>query len=428
MARDLETLPLFVMAQEDVLLVRDAPRPGFLAGLQAHGYATPECIAVNLEARRFPSKHPLAKRRIAELSPWGWDPRSAEYLQPLAGQLKAPITTLQSVVEARAHLGSKSWLAERIPSILSSLDEQRRACCITEPLPSVAHAPDEVDALCQRLHAKGYPLAVVKAAYGTAGRGAQRIDQGGPTTRQRRWIEDTIKTQGSVSVEPWYERVLDLSYLFKLHPDGDTSEVGFNPFFTDATGRYRGAVLGNIKLALDDALSTFVHRATSDAQWMWKTVRHIAKALVIPMHDAGFTGLAGLDMMIVRDIDGTLKLRAPLELNPRCTMGHVAMSLARPLGSRSAGLWLLLNRKDLADSGHEGFTALIDALQARLPTRHYGTSSSLMQGAFATNDVEHAKQLLGVAIIAPSFEDALAAVKEVGLADPTQRPVIDHRP
>ena len=84
MARDLETLPLFVMAAEDVLLVRDVPRPAFLAGLQALGYDTPECIAVDLDTRRFPSRHPLTTRRIAELSPWGWDPRSAELLQPLA--------------------------------------------------------------------------------------------------------------------------------------------------------------------------------------------------------------------------------------------------------------------------------------------------------------------------------------------------------
>jgi uncharacterized ferritin-like protein (DUF455 family) len=428
MARDLETLPLFVMAREDVLLVRGPPRPAFLAGLQERGYASPECVAVNLEARRFPTRHPLVNRRIAELCPWGWDPRSAEFLQPLAGQLKPPIDTLQAVVQRRAHLGSKSWLAKQLPALLNTLDDARRACCVVAPLPTVAGHADEVDAQCAQLHNAGHPLVVVKAPYGTAGRGAQRIPRTGAATHQRRWIEDTLATQGSVSIEPWYERVLDLSYLFKLRADGALTEVGFNPFFTDASGRYRGAILGHLKLALDDELRAFVHRATSDAQWLWHTVRQVAHELATPMHAAGFTGPAGLDMMIVRDKEGALKLRVPLELNPRCTMGHVAMALARPLGSRSAGLWLLLNRKDLRASGHGDFGALIAQLEARLPTAYHDTSGPLKQGAFATNDAHHAEQLLGVAIVAATFKDALSAAQDVGLSDPTRRPILQGLP
>jgi hypothetical protein len=157
-------------------------------------------------------------------------------------------------------------------------------------------------------------------------------------------------------------------------------------------------------------------------------VRQVAHELATPMHAAGFTGPAGLDMMIVRDKEGALKLRVPLELNPRCTMGHVAMALARPLGSRSAGLWLLLNRKDLRASGHGDFGALIAQLEARLPTAYHDTSGPLKQGAFATNDAHHAEQLLGVAIVAATFKDALSAAQDVGLSDPTQRPILQGLP
>jgi hypothetical protein len=88
-------------------------------------------------------------------------------------------------------------------------------------------------------------------------------------------------------------------------------------------------------------------------------------------------------------------------------------------------LWLLLNPKDLSASGHEDFGALMTHLEARLPTTLYsGNSGSLKQGAFATNDAARAKQLLGVAIVATTFEGALSAARDVGLSDPTRRPVL----
>ena len=151
------------------------------------------------------------------------------------------------------------------------------------------------------------------------------------------------------------------------------------------------------------------------------SVRQVARSLGAEMARAGFTGPAGIDLMIVEGADGALRLRVPLELNPRCTMGHIAMALARPLGSRSAGVWMLLTPRDVAAAGCEDFTRLLERLSERLPTqRHAG---SLRQGAFATNDTQRAQQVLSVAIVAPEFEDAVAAITDVGLTDPT-RPVV----
>lgn len=421
LARDLETLPMFVMATEDVVLVRSEPQPAFLASLQGHGYPLPEFVTADLEGRRLPKAHPLARRHIAALMPWGWDPRVAGFLQPLVGLTRGVPEDLRELVDARAHLASKAWLAERVPALLDALPEAWRALCVTEQLPTVAGDLASFDRQLAQHREAGTDLVVVKAPFGTAGRGAIRVARDGPTGRQRRWIEDTLTTQGSVVSEPWYERVLDFSYLFKVQAGGEVTEVGFNPFFTDGTGRYRGALLGNIKHVMNDALSAFVHRGTSDAQWMWRAVRQVAPALASEMAEAGFTGRAGLDLMIVRDASGAMKLRVPLELNPRCTMGHIAMALARPLGSRSAGVWLLLNPKDLEGTGCDGFEALVARLQARLPTTRYDGSSALRQGVFATNDPTVATQVLSCAVVAEELSDALDALADVGLATPLAR-------
>ena len=51
----------------------------------------------------------------------------------------------------------------------------------------------------------------------------------------------------------------------------------------------------------------------------------------------GYSGRAGIDLMIVRDLDGSLRLRLPLELNCRATMGHIALRLKTRLAPRSVG-------------------------------------------------------------------------------------------
>ena len=428
MAKDLEALPLFVMAQEDVLLLRKEPRPEWLADLQSRGYDTPECIPVDLDAQRFPSRHALTQRRLSDLNPWGWDPKSAHFLQPLAAQSKETPERLQTRVESWAHLGSKSWLAERLPSLLASLSDERRAHFIDAALPRVVHDIEALNDALDELRALGHSLAVVKAPHGSAGRAAQRITAEGPSVRQRRWLIDTLERQSSLSIEPWYERVLDISYLFKIQRDGAMTEVGFNPFFTDATGRYRGAILGNVKLALDAELNTFIHRATADPQWMWRSVRQIARELQQPLVEAGFSGPAGLDLMVVRDATGALKVRAPLELNPRCTMGHIAMAIARPLGSRSAGVWLLLTRRDLAQTPCESFEELLIEINKRLPTERYlRGKGGTKRGGFATNDPHRAEHVMGLALVAPSFDEVLEVIAGLGLSNPMARPTLISR-
>ena len=73
--RDLECLPALYAAPDDVVLVRELPRPGFLASLRVAGVALPEFRTGQLDA---PLIRAPGLDEIARVEPWGWTPRPGE--------------------------------------------------------------------------------------------------------------------------------------------------------------------------------------------------------------------------------------------------------------------------------------------------------------------------------------------------------------
>jgi hypothetical protein len=173
-----------------------------------------------------------------------------------------------------------------------------------------------------------------------------------------------------------------------------------------------------MELGLPEVLRRFLFRGTEGARWFRKAAKALATGLLPALNEAGFRGLAGLDMMVVRDVDGRLKLRAPLELNPRPTMGHIALALRRPLRKRAVGVWLLLGKRDVELTSCASFSDLLERLQTALPTIHEGQPNAVRQGAFSTNDAALAEQTLSLALVAPELADVLDALSAVGLDDP----------
>ncbi len=74
---------------------------------------------------------------------------------------------------------------------------------------------------------------VLKAPFSTAGRDRRR-------SWDEPWVTRTLARQGAVVVEPWLDRVADLSFQYR----GGRLE-GWGRFFTDGRGTYRGTWLGS---------------------------------------------------------------------------------------------------------------------------------------------------------------------------------------
>ena len=327
-AGDLATLPMFLLSVDDHVL---APMPGlpWLARLQEAGFS-------------IPAFGEQAPERVGSWLPWGLSPAVCAR----TGTTWRP--------EWR-DLYDKAWLQARFG--------ERREARFGEREERVARTMEEAERL-------GGPGMLLKAPFSTAGRGLHRWERAG----REGWTARVLAEQGAVVVEPWDERVLDISVQFDvLGPESDSvrgsaarsAEPGPEPeirvhpwarFLVDGHGRYRGACVGRpLDDVRDPALLRWIHSRDLQAE-LTAAIRPVA----LEMARRGFRGPAGVDAYIARSGD-SFKLRPLVELNPRVTMGRVAQAVARHVRREHSARMYMVTAGSLRADGDS-----VDAWTARM--------------------------------------------------------------
>jgi hypothetical protein len=223
---------------------------------------------------------------------------------------------------------------------------------------------------------------VLKAPLGTSGRGMIRIFTEADHASARVWTERTVASQGAVVVEAWLDRLLDLSVQINVAEDRSVRVLGVTRFETDSRGQYVGTLLGDPLRAI----GTPLRRALVGPGRGWRMFEHLEEVgLFVGARLAGLghRGPAGIDALVHRDAVGGIRLKPIVEVNPRCTMGHIALALSKQLGKKRPGRFKLLGR---ADARRAGVSSLGD-LVGQLP-----------QGSLCLTDVERASATVAVLV------------------------------
>jgi hypothetical protein len=167
-----------------------------------------------------------------------------------------------------------------------------------------------------------YGRLVLKSPWSSSGRGLRflSVDRT-PLKMQEGWIRNVIASQGSVMVEPYYNKVKDFGMEFLADGEGKVSYLGLSLFQT-ANGAYSGNIL-----ATETFKTQSIGRYVSTSLLVLVRDR-LCYILSLLFKDYGYSGPLGVDMMIVRDEGGRLLLHPCVEINLRRTMGHVALSLS----------------------------------------------------------------------------------------------------
>ena len=133
-----------------------------------------------------------------------------------------------------------------------------------------------------------------------------------------------------------------------------------------------------------------------------------AKRCGLFLFEHGYHGPAGIDGFLYRTPTGETKFQSLGEINPRFTMGRVALELSRHLISKQPGLWLHISKKELVSLGFATFADLADHLAIQHPVKmriHPSGSIQIEEGALYTNDPGVAQQMLTVLCAGGSIED-----------------------
>ena len=174
--------------------------------------------------------------------------------------------------------------------------------------------PEEVEKLLQK-----YGQVVMKAPWSSSGRGVRFCDATRLVNSEKlivnNWFRNVISRQGSIMVEPYYDKIKDFGMEFSADGQGHIHYEGLSLFHT-----VNGAYVGNI-LATERAKQEMLSR------YIPADFISCIREKIISLLDLGdYAGPFGIDMMIVKSADGFL-LHPCVEINLRRTMGHVALSL-----------------------------------------------------------------------------------------------------
>ena len=252
---------------------------------------------------RFIAKELLCKLQFSAVDVWGWDLAIRAYL--LRWGVDAAVMPTVTQIDAIRQLSHRRHAMQ----LLESLQMPGTIGCASET--------DQMEMIADRLH-RGEHL-VVKAPWSSSGRGV-RFMEGDMNIYDKGWVRHVIEKQGSVMVEPYYNKVKDFGMEFVSDGKGLVSYVGLSLFQTS-----NGAYTGNI-LASEDEKEHMISRYISVD--LLKAIRQKICTLMGVLLKDRYAGAFGIDMMVVRRDDGDGFLLHPcVEINLRRTMGHVAISL-----------------------------------------------------------------------------------------------------
>jgi uncharacterized ferritin-like protein (DUF455 family) len=402
-SQDLETVPVFLSLDKDVVLVQNRPRTEWIESLQRSGFRTPEIVEIKDQDFFQSIKAP----KIGGIEPWGWSPDIFQKVKPLRSRLvdvdggNSPfckkildVTTFEET--GLGKLFSKAWSVLYLREWIEAHPESQSLFGGSEWVGSPLKDWDSVSNRIQEILFSGNSV-MVKAPYGTSGMQVRKIQEQkelqGPVAG---WIKKVLSSQGAIIVEPGLNRLFDLSIQMEI-TDSRIQLLEARQFIVGSRHEYRGTYLSRKMPGLEAEHHQFFHQAIS--QWH-SFLRNLGEKL----RDEGYRGPAGVDAFLWKDENGNLKLKPLVELNPRWTMGRVALELEKQFAPGTSGVWLFIPLREIKSRGYESADLFAQELQRKYPLkiRQINGNPRIESGVVFTNDPMNAKSVLTILASLPN--------------------------
>lgn len=359
---DLEPVMLFVMNGDDVLATsRELPRD-FLLELQNCGFELPERLVAQPEKIRSFVK--ASGRRLSHLLPWAPAPSVHDFAETL--NLPAETSTKLDRNSLRL-IYSKSFAVELLAEFLEG-EGSGDVLMSRSDLGAVVRDESGFEQVSRSIFDGGrFSHFVAKRPWSASGR--HRIVS--PVTdvafadqpeALKRWFEKSWRLGEYPLVQPFFKRRLDFSVQARVERFGREVRVynlGMTRIINHPNGQYCGSIVGRFLSGESSELLKFWHNGTpTDPRGVEVVMELLVQFVGRKLASLGFTGAFGIDCFLFQDSDGRLKLHPMIEINPRYTMGRVALSMAKRMAPGRTGLWLHIPASWLQSFGVASFQEL----------------------------------------------------------------------
>lgn len=319
MENDLSILPVVFCSENDFVLTENAPSPEFLLELRKAGFEIPGFFSLSdLEA--------MPDGSFGAVYPWGWSPAAHFKLKNLKTKCseefkKSPVYNWtadhQLLFERMTSLGFLNEILGR-NQLTWFVDKGMTGVKISNP--------EEIEPLLNQ-----YSSVVLKAPLSSSGRGIQVIRRKFLNSSNKQWISGVLKQQGYLIAEPFLEKVLDLSFQFRILTGSEVSYLGYSVFETNTNGQYSGTLIHpdlNTVLSGEDIKEV--------KEMIGVTAEVVHEALKNAPYTSHYRGFMGVDAMIFRN-GGRLMMQPCIEVNCRMNMGVLAMFLENKIHPDATG-------------------------------------------------------------------------------------------
>jgi hypothetical protein len=300
MMNDLALLPAWYADEGDCVFI-DRPESPHLSTWLPEGIRP---LATPLTRKEMAALLPHA-----EAAPWGLSPQSILLFNELKRKygLNIEIPLWQDDYAA---------LAGRRTAACCLAEIQKLMPCLTFPSPPVFFLQtEEIEAYLQQ-HPGSF---VLKTPYSSSGRGLLWLHENRLTDSDKNRIKGILRKQGSVSLEPALNRVLDFALEFYSDGKGNLRYEGLSVFSTNNRGAYQGNKL-RPQSALWDKLLAYTSKNTLSC------LQQAVTQTLTNTFGTRYTGYLGVDMLVYKDKD-TFRIHPCVEINLRYTMGMAAIRL-----------------------------------------------------------------------------------------------------
>lgn len=299
--RSLDFLPLLMADKGDLVLCEDSALAE--ERLRDLGLSATGCCVAKAQL-------PALAPQIDEIVPWGWDRSICHELlaaEPSLSRLMPDVEQLDSI----RLMSHRRFAAEQLLDKLSRTDPRIRG--------RAEYFEGSIDEL-ETLIAQDYPAGfVLKQPWSSTGRGVRMAKAWSNALRP--WAEATLRKQGGIMIEPLHQKLIDFAMEFFVAEDGCVNYCGLS-LFEASSAAYSGSMVcaeTEKERLLGRLLPLYL---------IYNTRARLTELLGI-LARKGYHGPLGVDMMVARDTEGDNYLVPCVEMNLRCTMGHVALALGR---------------------------------------------------------------------------------------------------
>jgi hypothetical protein len=327
MELNLASLPFVFASANDYVLCENIPSDNYIQTLISLGFDVPMFRTLN-ELEAMPSGS------FDAICPWGWSPAAHFKLKNLKEKCSEKFKLNPSFSWKHGH----QTLFERSTSLtllIEILDKYAQPWFIPKSLTGIpVSGIEEIEKLIQM-----HDSVVLKAPLSSSGRGIQIIRRNTLNHSNIAWIAGILKHQHYLILEPYLEKLADLSFQFRIHENAGVEFLGLTCFETNSNGKYKGSLInpeihdilpGKFVFDLEDKLN--------------KTAHILGEALKTSAYAVLHRGYLGVDAMIFRN-GSQIAIQPCIEVNCRMNMGILNLFLQKQIQKGVKGKFELYYNK-----------------------------------------------------------------------------------